>query len=63
MEFKQATPLPEVCRSCTDRKQCLAHGEPEWCCDECDYLMERFIPIPAQKEPPGAVQHSPRRLT
>ena len=45
MEYLEVRPLPSVCQSCNDRLDCLSRGEPEWCCDECDYLLERFIPL------------------
>ena len=45
MEWIERDPLPEVCRCCTDRLGCLARGEGEWCCDECENLLERFAPI------------------
>ncbi len=45
MQFIEANPLPKVCQECQDRKECLSRGEGEWCCDECDYLGERFIPV------------------
>lgn len=46
MQFIEANPLPMVCQACSERKELLARGEGEWCCDECDYLAERFIMIP-----------------
>ena len=45
MQFIEADPLPMVCQTCEDRKNCLAQGEGEWCCDECDHLVERFISV------------------
>ena len=45
MDFKERIPLPVCCQVCDERKQCLANGEGEWCCDECEHLAERFIPI------------------
>ena len=42
-EYAEANPLPAVCRDCQERIRCLAHGEGEWCCDECDHLGERFV--------------------
>ena len=45
MQFIEADPLPMVCQTCEDRKNCLAQGEGEWCCDECDHLGKRFISI------------------
>ena len=53
MEYLEVCPLPAVCRSCADRKACLARREPEWCCDECDHLLERFIPLckPSENKP------------
>ncbi len=46
MQFIEADPLPKVCQECEERKELLDRGEGEWCCDECDYLAERFIMIP-----------------
>ena len=43
MDLIERDPLPEVCRNCTDRLTCLAQGEGEWCCEECESLLERFI--------------------
>lgn len=37
--------LPQVCLDCEERKECLAQGAGEACCDECDHLMERFIVV------------------
>lgn len=45
MEFIEANPWPKACRECDDIKTCRARGEGEWCCDECDYLGERFIMV------------------
>ena len=54
MEIIEANPLPEVCINCAERKECTARGEGEWCCDECDYLGERFIVVlPEYKEKEG----------
>ena len=50
MDYTKVTPLPEVCRRCKDRSMCLENGEPEWCCDECDYLLERFVPVCTEKK-------------
>ena len=47
MEYIEVSPLPAVCRRCEDRRSCLEKNEPEWCCDECDYLLERFGPAAA----------------
>ena len=47
MEYIEVSPLPAVCRRCEDRRSCLEKNEPEWCCDECDYLLERFVPAAA----------------
>ena len=44
MDFKERIPLPACCQECEERIKCLARGEGEWCCDECEYLAERFIP-------------------
>ena len=46
MQFIEANPMPKVCAECAERKELLARGEGEWCCDECDYLGDRFIMIP-----------------
>lgn len=35
-------PLPPVCAKCEERKQCMAEGFGEACCDECDHLLGRF---------------------
>ena len=43
MEIIEVDPMPEVCANCAERKACVARGEGEWCCDECDHLGERFI--------------------
>ena len=43
MEWIEVNPLPQVCEECQERKECLAKGEGEWCCDECDYLGLRFV--------------------
>lgn len=43
MRYVEANPLPQACQDCTEVKECLARGEGEWCCDECDHLGERFI--------------------
>ena len=51
MQFIEAEPMPQACQECEERKACLALGEGEWCCDECDYLGERFIMI---SRPPPA---------
>lgn len=45
MEYIEAQPVPLVCRICAERIACLRAGEGEWCCDECDHLGERFIPV------------------
>lgn len=41
MEFTDT--FPPVCQTCEERKNCLAKGEGEWCCEECDYLALRFV--------------------
>ena len=46
MQYIEKDPLPEICRTCAERAACLARGEGEWCCEECENLMERFIPVP-----------------
>lgn len=46
MRYIEANPLPQACQDCAEVKACLARGEGEWCCDECDHLGERFIPAP-----------------
>ena len=43
MNYIEANPLPECCQLCEERRTCLAKGEGEWCCDECEHLAERFI--------------------
>lgn len=48
MEYIPVEKLPPVCETCSDRIACLARGEGEWCCDECDHLLERFIEIPSR---------------
>ena len=47
MKFVERQPLPEVCLGCVQRRECLARGEGEWCCDECEHLLERFLPEPS----------------
>ena len=42
VRFVEADPLPPVCRTCAERQACIARGEGEWCCDECDHLGQRF---------------------
>ena len=49
MEFNESNPLPEICEECEDRKGCLSKGEPEWCCDECDYALLRWMTPSGQK--------------
>ena len=44
MEYVEMNPLPACCQDCEDRARCIAAGEGEWCCDECEHLAERFIP-------------------
>ena len=44
MEYVEKSPLPACCQECEDRACCIAAGEGEWCCDECEHLAERFIP-------------------
>ncbi len=41
-EYLLKDELPPVCRQCEDLKQCRAEGFGDACCDECDYLLERF---------------------
>ena len=50
MEYVERVPLPEVCRRCEDRKACLARGEGEWCCEECENLLERFVCVEDEKK-------------
>ncbi len=38
MEFMEVSPLPEVCKHCT---------EPE--CDVCDHGLDRWIPLPERE--------------
>lgn len=45
MEYAEVSPHPSVCLDCEERKLCLENGEGEWCCDECDYLLMRFVPV------------------
>ena len=49
MIFVETSPLPESCQTCEERRRCLADGEGEWCCDECEHLAERFIPADEKK--------------
>lgn len=49
MEYVEQNPLPEVCLRCEDRAGCLARGEGEWCREECEHLLERFLPREPQK--------------
>ncbi|MBR1496559.1 MAG: hypothetical protein IJ617_02925 [Oscillospiraceae bacterium] len=42
MDYIDFEPLPQVCQECIDRRECLSKGEPEWCCDECDYALLRW---------------------
>ena len=49
MEYVEQNPLSEVCLRCEDRAGCLARGEGEWCCEECEHLLERFLPREPQK--------------
>ena len=49
MEYVEQNLLPEVCLRCEDRAGCLARGEGEWCCEECEHLLERFLPRKPQK--------------
>ena len=44
MEYIERNPLPEFCAQCADRLGCLTRGEGEWCCEECENLLERFPP-------------------
>ena len=60
MEYLEVRPLPSVCQSCNDRLDCLSRGEPEWCCDECDYLLERFIPLCKSSEDTPSCADAPR---
>lgn len=46
MEYIEVSPLPEVYQNCEDRRKCLEEDGCEWCCDEYDYLGERFVPAP-----------------
>ena len=49
MEFVEQNPLPEVCLRCEDRAGRLARGEGERCREECEHLLERFLPREPQK--------------
>jgi len=42
-EYVEANPIPSVCRDCEERASCLARGEGEWCCEECEHLGEQFV--------------------
>lgn len=42
MDWIERKPLPALCQGCTDRLACLARSEGEWCCEECENLLERF---------------------
>ena len=42
MDWIEREPLPAVCQNCADRLTCLTRGEGEWCCEECENLLERF---------------------
>ena len=44
MDWIERKPLPVVCQGCADRLACLTRGEGEWCCEECENLLERFTP-------------------
>lgn len=46
MDYIPVEKLPPVCETCSDRIACLARGEGEWCCDECEHLLDRFTEIP-----------------
>jgi hypothetical protein len=50
MEYVERVPLPEVCLGCEDRAGCLARGEGEWCCEECEHLLERFVCVESRAE-------------
>lgn len=56
MDFMEANPLPQVCQDCVDREVCLAGGEGEWCCDECDHLGERFLAVEKEAGPKAAIE-------
>ena len=56
MEYIERVPLPSICKCCEVRIHCLARGEGEWCCDECDHLLERFTEIPAVSCAPEKIQ-------
>lgn len=43
MTIIEVSPLPEACQLCEERRNCIASGEGEWCCDECEHLAQRFI--------------------
>lgn len=53
MDWIERDPLPAVCRCCADRLACLARGEGEWCCEECENLLERFVPADEQSREAG----------
>ena len=46
MQYIEKDPLPEICRMCAERTACLVRGEGEWCCEECENLLERFTLAP-----------------
>ena len=47
MDYIEKDPLPDICLHCADRLGCLARGEGEWCCEECETLQDRFhLPLP-----------------
>ena len=50
MEYVERVPLPEVCLGCEDRAGCLARGEGEGCCEECEHLLERFVCVESRAE-------------
>ena len=50
MEYVERVPLPEVCLGCEDRAGCLARGAGEWCCEECEHLLERFVCVESRAE-------------
>ena len=54
----EADPVPRVCRMCAERQACLAKGEGEWCCDECEHLAERFVLVDGQEPEDGRASMS-----
>ncbi len=47
-QYRELKRLPPVCEGCEERKQCIAEGFGEACCDECDYLGCCFERVPVE---------------